>query len=152
MEEGMKPEYASFDDFNHIQTEAPRPPGNLGKIVSVGDYLFINELFQGIHVIDNTDPANPEFIHFWAILGNTEFTIEQNTLYADNSRHLIVIDISDFANIMFVKFIEDFYNDEFVTAYRPPGYFGPFECVDPDIGIVIGWELETLTNPLCTAY
>ena len=150
--EGMAPLYSSFDDFAHVQREDPRPPMNLGKIVSVGDFLFINEQYQGIHVVDNTDPTNPEYVHFWKILGNTEFTIEGSTLYADNTKHLVVIDITDYSDIKYVKHIEDFYDGDFPGSFRPPNYTGQFECVDPNIGIVVTWELKTLTNPLCIAF
>ncbi len=150
--EGMAPVYSSFDDFSHIQSEGPRAIGTLGKIVNVDDYIFIVELFQGIHVIDNSNPSNPEYIHFWKIYGCSEFTIEGNTLYADNSKHLIVIDISDFSNILYVSHIPDFYEGNFAGAFRPPNYSGKFECVDSELGIVIGWETKTLINPLCTAF
>lgn len=150
--EGMSPMYSSFDDFSHIMTEEPIPVGNLGKIVVVDNYIFVNELYNGIHVVDNTDPSNPVYIHFWRIYGCTEFTIEGNTLYADNTQDLIVIDITDFNEIKYIKHLEDFYDENFPGEYRPPNYAGKFTCVNPNLGIVIGWELKTLTNPLCTAF
>ena len=150
---GMSPVYESFDDFSRIQSESPRPFGLLGKIVTVGDYLFINEVNRGIHVIDNENPSNPVNILFWNIPGNTTFTIEDNTLYADNTRHLIVIDISDFTNIEYIQHVADFYEGNEAIIRRPPeDYFGPFECVNTKEGILVDWVLEELTNPLCDAF
>lgn len=151
--QGMSPIYGEIYSEGFIASEEPREIGELGKIVNVGDYLFINELFQGIHVVDNADPSNPIFTHFFKILGNTEFTVEGNALYADNSKDLLVIDISDFDNIVYLSHFENQYgtrlNGVFVV---PPNYSGPFECVDTRKGYAKDWELITLTDPLCEAY
>ena len=53
-----------------IKAESPRDLKAPGKIYALGNYLFINEKQEGIHVIDNTDPANPQKITFWSIPGN----------------------------------------------------------------------------------
>ena len=115
--------------------------------------MFINEVNRGIHVVDIEVPSNPVTVLFWNIPGNSTFTIEDNTLYADNSRHLIVIDISDFTNIKYVQHVADFYLENDPVIRRPPeDYNGPFECVNPREGILIDWVMEELTNPLCEAY
>ena len=152
MLEGMAAIYADVTDYSAIFSGPAREIGELGKIVNVGNTLYINELYKGIHVIDNSDPVDPIFTHFLTILGNTEFTIQGNTLYADNGRDLIVIDISDIDNIEVVDVIEDQYSGaEDPFQYRPPNYRGVFECVNFDEGFVVGWELRTLTNPACFA-
>lgn len=151
--EGMKPIYGDLYSSEFIASEGPREIGELGKFISVGDVLFINEMLQGIHVVDNTNPTNPVFTHFFKIIGNREFTIENNTLYADNSKDLLVIDISDFNNIKYLSHIENQYNTELHGVFfRPPNYVGPFECINPDLGIVSDWELTTLTDPKCNAF
>ena len=43
---------------------------NPGKIYVKDNYLFINELKKGIHVIDNTNPSLPKAISFIQILGS----------------------------------------------------------------------------------
>jgi len=151
--QGMSPIYASTTDFSYIRTEAAREIGELGKIVNVGNTIYINEILEGIHVIDNTDPVNPDFIYFLNIPGNTEFTIEGNTLYADNSRDLLVIDITDITSIEVVEVVENVYGADFNPIfYRPPfDYSGPFACVRADEGIVVDWEFRLLTDPNCTA-
>jgi hypothetical protein len=66
-----------------------------GKIYAFGQYLFINERQEGIHVIDNSDPANPQTLAFWSIPGNVDMAIHGNYLYADQYIDLLTIDISD---------------------------------------------------------
>lgn len=78
-----------------ISAQAPRDLRNPGKIYLYGQYLFVNERNEGIHVIDNSDPANPKKIAFWNIPGNVDIAIRGQYLYADQYVDLLTIDISD---------------------------------------------------------
>ncbi len=150
---GMAPIYLNPYDFSQIKSEPPREFGELGIIVNVGDYIFINELRRGIHVIDNSNPDDPKKVKFWNIPGNRIFTIEGSLLYADNSVNLLVIDISDPHNIKVISYISDVYIDDEPPAPRPPDtYKGYFECVDKSKGVFIDWEMKELINPRCKAY
>ena len=151
--DGMAPVYISSTDFSYIKSEEPREFENLGNIVNVGKYIFLNERNKGIHVLDNSSPENPINIQFWNIPGNIEFTIVGNILYADNSIHLLVINISDFKNIEVVKYIEDLYINTPPYMERPEEYYiGYFYCVDKKNGIHIEWKRKELIDPLCEAY
>ncbi len=147
--DGMKPIYALYDDFSTLKSESALPFGTLGKIVTVGQYIFINELYKGIHVIDNTDPIHPVNKYFWKIAGNREFTILNNVLYADNGKHLLVIDISDYANIALLEVLKDQYVPDNDSEAFPANYVGLFECYDSTLGILIGWEEGKIINPKC---
>ena len=57
--DGMRPIYLQEKDLLKVKSTEPAAFENLGKIGAKDNYLFINEKFKGIHVIDNTDPANP---------------------------------------------------------------------------------------------
>ena len=150
---GMAPVYISSTDFSLVKSIEPQPFEDLGKIVNVGDYIFINEIYKGIHVVDNSNPQSPKNIRFFNIPGNKEFTIKENILYADNSVHLLVIDISNIYDIKVLNYIEDLYVDTPVNDPVPPNdYKGYFECVDKKKGIHVGWEEKELINPLCEAY
>jgi len=78
-----------------VSAETPHQLKNPGKIYAWSHYLFINERLEGIHVIDNTDPSNPQNIAFWKIPGNVDMAIKDNHLYADQYVDLLTIDISD---------------------------------------------------------
>lgn len=147
-EEGWRPVYVSFDNFSSIQSLPPIAFRNLGKIVSVGNFVYINEVDQGIHVIDNSNPAAPQQLYFWNIPGNREFTIVDQVLYADNSKHLLVIDTSNPAAISFIRYLPDVY-DPMERNYFPEGRTGWFECADPQKGIIVRWEAAQLKNPNC---
>lgn len=72
---------------------------NPGKIYTKDGYLFINELKQGIHVIDNRNPADPKPLAFITIPGNGDIAIRDNFLYADSYMDLVTFDISNLADI-----------------------------------------------------
>lgn len=149
---GMAPKYIRSDDFTKIYSTDTMPFIELGNIVKYGNYLLINDKFRGIHVIDNSDPSNPKKVLFWNIPGNTEFTVDGTTLYADNSVHLLIIDISDINQIKVISYIKDYYLNSEPDEPRPPNFRGYFECVDQSKGVHVGWEFKELTDPLCEAY
>ena len=147
--EGLRPIYLDEDDFSLISTQGPRESEDQGLVLEVDNFIYINERFKGIHVFDNTDLSNPIKTYFWNIPGNTEFSIVGNELFADNSRHLIVLDISDKSDIQYVSHVEDVYTEDRQNENFPDNYFGWFECVDFEKGIVIDWEEAFLEDANC---
>ena len=140
-----RPVYASYDDVRTVQVLAPQPLKNIGKIYVKDDYLFINEVGNGIHIVDNHDPANPVRLAFLSIPGNHELAIKDSTLYADNVLDLVAINIANPRNVRVVKRIEN----AFEYAAYPLATNVRFECVDRDRGVVIRWEKAAIGNPQC---
>ena len=81
--------------------------GVVGKIYFYQDYILVNEKYEGIHIIDNSDPSNPQSTNFICIPGNIDIAVKDDILYADSYTDLIAIDISDIGNIQIVKRFED---------------------------------------------
>lgn len=93
------PVYKLPADFRvGVSAESPRTLHSPGKIYAYGQYLFINERQEGIHIIDNSDPAHPQNIAFWKIPGNVDMAIQGDHLYADQYVDLLTINISDIQN------------------------------------------------------
>ena len=86
---GWKPVYMSSDSLYDIRNLPPRQIVNSGSIYSWNNYLFVNEMNKGIHVIDQTNPSNAVNISFIQIWGNKNFTVYDSVLYADNGSDLI---------------------------------------------------------------
>lgn len=78
--------------------ESERPMENTGKLYFYQDYIFINEKYEGIHIIDNSNPETPQNIGFIRIPGNIDIAIKGQTLYADNYSDLLSIDLGQFDN------------------------------------------------------
>lgn len=144
---GVKPIYADLTMWDEIISLPPQPISNLGKIYYKSPYIYVNERFRGIHVIDNTDPTQPIAIAFIQIYGCEDIAINGDILYADNYTDLVAIDISDINNVIVVDRVEDLYTRSSLTF--PEGYSGYFECVEEDNGFIIGWEEAELLNPRC---
>ncbi len=50
------PVYKSYDEIrNGVKTLSSQDFKNPGKIYTYGNYLFVNETGEGIHIIDNSD-------------------------------------------------------------------------------------------------
>ncbi len=105
----MVPVYLEMSDIRArtIEIEPAQPLDNPGKIYIYGDYLLINEPTKGIHILDNTNPANPINKNFIPIEGNVDLAVNNNILYADNYVDLLAFDISNLSNIRLVKRVED---------------------------------------------
>ena len=89
----------------------PRDIQYPGKIFTIGQYIFVNEIDRGIHVIDNANPVSPRNISFINIPGNMDMAVQNNTLYADSYSDLVTMDISDINNITAQKFVSNVFPD-----------------------------------------
>jgi hypothetical protein len=78
-----------------IKTLSAQALENPGKIYIKDNYLFINEIKKGIHVVDNTNPATPKIISFIQILGNVDIAVKDNVLFADSYTDFVALDISN---------------------------------------------------------
>ena len=90
---------------------------------------------------------NPQNVKFIAIPGVLDIAIKNNILYADNFTDLVALNIADLENIEVVNRVENLYPEH--QNYYPANFEGYFECVDPEKGVVIGWEEVELRNPQC---
>ena len=100
-----------------VKVEAPKEMSQLGRIYFKDGYLFINEVGEGIHIIDNRTPANPIPVSFLKIPGNYDLAIQGNTLYADSYIDLVAFDITNIAAIKEVNRIEGLFNNYMAMGY-----------------------------------
>ncbi len=92
----FQPVYMSYEAFRAaVQVQAPRDLKNTGKLYFYDRYILVNELGEGIHIIDNTTPSSPQNIAFINIPGNYDMAVKGSMLYADSKIDLVTIDISD---------------------------------------------------------
>ena len=85
--------------LNELRTSIKMLPAqdleNPGKIYVKDNYLFINEVKKGIHIIDNSNPSLPRAISFIQILGNIDIAMKGNILYADSYTDFVALDITN---------------------------------------------------------
>lgn len=132
----------SQEEFrNSVDVLPPEPIQESGKIYAYQDYIFVNDKYRGVHVIDNSDPNLPRKITFIKIAGNVDISVKDNFLYADSIMDLMVFDISDINNIKTVKRLENVLQ-QYVTW---PVEADIFEWQNSGVGgeIQIGWAMRT---------
>ncbi len=94
-----KPLLMPYDQLqNSVAFKEKRELKDPGKIYYNGGYIFVNERYKGVHVINNQDPANPQNIGFIQVPGCLDMAMKGNVLYVDNAIDLVTIDLSDPAN------------------------------------------------------
>lgn len=140
------PIYMSFEQWRQtpVTVQQSRALENPGKIYFKDDYLYVNEINQGIHVIDNSDPSNPQNLAFIEIPGNIDIAIRNNTMYVDSHIDLIALDISNPLAPILVDREEDVFNSSWPTVAYDPAY--PIANIDLNAGVIIGWQLEEVTE------
>jgi hypothetical protein len=142
---GYRPVYASYEEIRNVRTLSAQALVHPGKIYVKGSFLFINDINQGIHIINNQNPAAPQPISFISIPGNVDMAVKDNILYADNATDMVALDISNPSDVKLVKRIMN----TFPYPKFPPHSNVKFECVDPSKGIVVSWEEAELQDPKC---
>ncbi|TDE13968.1 hypothetical protein E0F88_18205 [Dyadobacter psychrotolerans] len=81
-----------------VKAESARSLERPGKMYVKGNYLFVNEIKEGIHIIDNSNPSSPKFVSFIKIPGNGDIAVRDNILFADSFSDLVALDITDPVN------------------------------------------------------
>jgi hypothetical protein len=131
-----EPIYRSIEQIRQpIQSQAARTLQQPGKMFWYGQYLFVSEREAGIHVIDLSNPAQPQTRSFIPVPGNVDIAVKNGVLYADNYIDLVSIDITDPLNVRLLD--------------RDENVFPSFGT-DPQLGIVVGYrEVERVYEGDC---
>ncbi|MEP7257372.1 MAG: hypothetical protein ABI687_03270 [Flavitalea sp.] len=140
------PIYAQPGTTTVISIENSRSTKKAGKIYAYRNYIFQNELNEGIHIIDNSNPSQPHKIAFLKIPYNSEMAVTGYYMYANSINSLVVIDIHDPLSPSISKIIKDAF--PLINQKYPPAQ-GTFVCADPSKGIVVDWELKTVETAAC---
>ncbi len=115
-----------------------------GRIYFKDNYIYINEYYEGIHVIDNSDPSNPVKVKFIKIPGNVDLAIKGDILYGNNAVDLVALNISDLENIYEVGRVDS------IFPYGLPEWNPDYRVSQIDVseGYVIGWEIKEVKEEI----
>ena len=108
-----------------------------GKIGFKDQYLFVVEYREGIHVIDVSNPSNPQNKVFIEVPGCVDIALKDNVLYADSYVDLVAIDLSDINHPKEKNRLKD------VLPYTVPIAENenlPYTQVEKEKGVVVAWE------------
>jgi hypothetical protein len=71
-----------------------RQMNNPGKIWVADNTIYVVERYKGVHVIDNSNPANPFGRDFIVAPGCMDVAVKGNILYLDNAVDLVAFDLT----------------------------------------------------------
>ncbi|MCB0515467.1 MAG: hypothetical protein R2798_01500 [Chitinophagales bacterium] len=137
-----EPVYKTPEEIRHpIAMEVARDLENPGKIFYYNNIMLVNEIREGVHFIDNSEPENPINFGFLPIDGNVDISVSNNILYADNYMDLLAIDLSNINAPVLVDRIEDVFHNltfdselGYIVDYTPTQVTQEIPCSDPYYG------------------
>lgn len=74
-----------------IGLQEPQPIVAPGKLWLYNNFIFIIEQYKGIHILNNTNPANTQNVGFIHIDGCTEVAVKSGVIYTNNAVDLIAL-------------------------------------------------------------
>ena len=132
----LVPVYKSKNEvYANIKSNPSQEIKSPGKIFIYGNYIFLNEIDKGVHVIDNSNPANPVEKTFIDIPGNLDIAVKGSTLYADLYTDLVAVDISNPLQAKFMKYV--------ANVFPERNYTNGF--VADNTRIIVGWAKKDTT-------
>ena len=147
MVNALVPIYANPSTASQVSVEPARPIAKAGKIYVFGTWLFENDLYEGIHIIDASNRSNPRKVAFLKVPFSTEIAVKGNYLYTNNVDDLLTFDISNPTAPVLVKRVENVFP---VPDQKYPAIEnGYFECPNPAKGIIVRWEQKLIEMPKC---
>jgi hypothetical protein len=140
---GYKPIYSNDASLKQVVADTAHPVKKAGKIYAYQNYLLQCEEGEGIHVIDNSNPAMAKRTSFIKVLGCNEISIKDNFLYTNSYRDLVTINISNINQPVETQRIANAFNAG--SGYLPePPEKGYYECVSLSKGMVVGWIKDSI--------
>lgn len=147
---GSKPIYSGFTQAKQISYSSTALPVMLpGNIYAKGNLIYQLEIGKGIHVIDNSVPAQANRVGFITVNGSSQISIKGNYLYTNNYDDLVVVDISNSNTVSVVKRVAGaFPEGKQYYSYSQPVESGYYECPVFD-SAVIGWRKDSISAYNC---
>lgn len=133
------PVYLSYTDLRSaVKLSEPRTLTSVSRIYLYNNYIFANELNEGIHIIDNSIPSAPKKLGFIEIPGNQDIAVRDNSLYADSYIDLVTIDVSDIENVREIARIEDVF--PYNSRQNIPANIELSGNIDRSLGVIVGFQ------------
>ena len=149
-----KPRYVLAEEFRKpIEATAARQLCEPGQLYYYNDYLLIAEKGEGVHIIDNREPANPVFVAFLPIAGAEDMAVYNGFLYVNNYFDLVVFNLSNPSSPQYVNRLEEAfplmgaYNQGigYLVGYDETNETVEVDCSDPRINNNFFWR-ENMTG------
>ena len=140
-----KPIYAAVTTAKKVEYLLGKQPiVHAGNIYAYQHLVFQVDIGRGIHVIDNTVPANAERIGYIKVNGCAQISIKDAYLYTNSYADLITIDLSNPSDLRETSRLQNAF-PELGSSYplASPEESGYYECPRMD-SVVIGWTKDSI--------
>ena len=104
-----------------------------GKIYYRAPYIYVNERYKGVHVINNADPAHPVKEGFILAPGCIDMAVKGSILYLDNAVDLVSFDLES-------KQVTKRIRDVFPEPASPEGNFYYYAFDRPEGYVLVEWK------------
>ena len=104
-----------------------------GKIYYRAPYIFVNERYKGVHLINNEDPYNPVVEGFILAPGCIDMAVKGNIMYLDNAVDLVSFDLIS-------KEVTSRIRNVFPEPLPPDDFFSYRNDERPKGYIIVRWE------------
>lgn len=138
----------------NIKSNQPHQIERPGKLFIKGDYIFLNEIDKGIHIINNSDPASPKNVAFIDIPGNMDLAVKGNILYADLYTDLVTLDITSPLQVTVKSIIDNAFPERrYSNGFRPDNSKIIVNWIERDTTVTFeckgGWMKSAIDCPTC---
>ena len=127
-------------------TTVPQTITSIGKMCFYNNYLYISEPEKGIHIINNTDPANPQQTGFIELMGNADLAIRNGLLYADSYIDLVWFDVTNPAIPVLKGRLDSIFPYAVPMTQNQYGIDYAKSYPGTSKGIIIGWVVKERTE------
>jgi len=163
--EGFKPVYGDTnqDIKELIYVDASRRKVKAELQYHYKRFMLMWEPNSGMHVYDNTDPANPLPLSFIHLPYTISVSVNDSIISTETYMGIVKISISQLPAIRILQYVRYTSNGSRGVPHLPiePGstfLFGTtrkkhfLECIDLKQPLILGWDSIELQNPKCYVY
>ncbi|MDR0835967.1 MAG: hypothetical protein LBN11_05235 [Tannerella sp.] len=121
------------NSVKYISGDLEREIKNTGKIYYRKPYLYMNERYKGVHVINLSNPSNPVKEGFILAPGCIDMAVKGNILYLDNAVDLVSFDLDK-------KLVTKRIRDVFPEPAAPGDSYSYFYGNRPEGYVLVEWR------------
>jgi hypothetical protein len=133
--ETYTPVFMSRETLNNSVKYIPgaRDMKQTGKIYYRAPYIYVNERYKGVHVINNADPTRPVNEGFILAPGCIDMAVKENILYLDNAVDLVSFDLDK-------RQVTHRIRNVFPEPSSPDGFYYSGYSNRPEGYVIVEWK------------
>ncbi len=150
-----KPVLMQQDQFlNAIHLiQSPEKLDTVGKMQKIGDYLFVLDLYKGLHILQLDSSQKIINLSFLVIPGIIDFVVSDSMIYANSATDLVSLKFNSYDNIELIDRQQNVFYELMPPDRRQPDPVFS-KGSRPDNTVIVGWQpdnnfgdLDTLLMP-----